>query len=118
MIAKVINVDGMIQEVSPANGKSFTLEELQHYVGGYVQVLPMPGTGQSIMVVDEEGKIKHKRMNSIATKLWRDGIDSSGSGGVRLSEFLGTPATVIDMRAAGMDYIAGQVLLCHTDQIE
>ena len=42
-----------ISEIEPANGHDFTLEELQQYVGGLIEIVEMPTPGQ-IMVVNEE----------------------------------------------------------------
>jgi hypothetical protein len=114
MIAKVIKPDGTIQEVVPANGKTFTLDELQHHVGGYIEILRMPGTGKAMMIVNEEGKLKSLPYNDVATKLWREGMEHhTGSGGVRLSDF----NRISDTFPQG-DWIVGQVLLCHDDQLE
>ncbi len=51
--------NGTIRHVAPENGKTFTLEELQQHVGGYVEVLPAKHLTEGCMVlVDEEGSIK------------------------------------------------------------
>lgn len=39
------------------------LEDLQRMVGGYIEVVPLPGTGDIIMVCNEEGKLRHMRYN-------------------------------------------------------
>jgi hypothetical protein len=114
MIAKVIKPDGTIQEVVPASGTTFSYEELrQHVGGGYIEILRMPGTGKAMMVIDEEGKIKQQPYNDVATKLWREGMEHVGSGGTRLSDF----DRISDKYPQG-DWIVGQVLLCHDDQLE
>ena len=38
-MAKLLNTDGTAFEISPANGKNFTLAEAQALVGGYVELL-------------------------------------------------------------------------------
>ena len=66
-MAKLFKVDGTIQDVKPANGKSFTLEELQKMVGGLIQVVPVFRT--KLIVVDEEGRMKNYKHNVIASML-------------------------------------------------
>jgi len=49
--------------------KKPTLEELQTFVGGLIQVV-YADDGKTQSVMDEEGKIKGKRINLEATNLW------------------------------------------------
>lgn len=51
--------------ITPANGTNFTLEELQGFVGGYIQIISL-GNGK-VMVINEEGKINHLQKNAHAT---------------------------------------------------
>lgn len=53
-MAVLIPVQGEKQEVLPANGKCFTLEELQALVGGYIEYLYLPDG--RVLVINEEGK--------------------------------------------------------------
>ena len=46
-----------------------TLEALQNLVGGYIEVLPLKDN--LVMIVDEEGKIKDKKYNELATTILR-----------------------------------------------
>jgi hypothetical protein len=55
----------------PADGESFKLEELQTLVGGYIE-LARTRNGQP-MFVDEEGKLKGKPHNQVATALYLHG---------------------------------------------
>ena len=68
----IINTNGEIQDVEPANKKLFTLEELQKAVGGYIQILQIT-TGEhagKLMIVDEEGKFKtDAQVNHEASKI-------------------------------------------------
>lgn len=65
-MAKLICADGTTRIVRPANGRKFTLQELQGYVGGYIELMPgMPFQ----LVLDEEGLLKEKPYNVIATML-------------------------------------------------
>jgi len=64
-VAQLIKVDGTTSEVLPKNGKTFTAEEYQSYVGGYFEQLRLPDG--SYLIMDEDGKIKRKRCNPMAT---------------------------------------------------
>jgi hypothetical protein len=66
-MAKLFKVDGTIEDVKPANGTDFTLEELQKMVGGLIQVVPVFRT--KLIVVDEEGRMKKYKHNVIASML-------------------------------------------------
>lgn len=57
-----------ISEIEPANGHDFTLEELQRYVGGLIEIVEMPTPGQ-IMVVNEEFLYNGSSINPIATAM-------------------------------------------------
>lgn len=52
-IATLYRTDGTITEVSPKDGKTFTLKELQHYVDGYFR--PLYGGNGMVAVVNEDG---------------------------------------------------------------
>lgn len=58
-MATLYKADGTIQTLSPAQGKTFALAELQTYVGGDIEAVRLrgPGMGQdSVLVVNEEGR--------------------------------------------------------------
>lgn len=76
--------------VSPAKGKYFTLKELQSYVGGYIETLPV-ATSQ-LMVVNEEGKLLNLPTNKRATE--------------------------IAIENCVIDVIVGDVLICLTNEIQ
>lgn len=57
-----------ISEIEPANGTDFSLEELQQYVGGLIEIVEMPTPGQ-IMVVNEEFLYNGSNPNPIATAM-------------------------------------------------
>ena len=69
-MAKLIKTDGTITEVKPNNGKTFSLKELQKFVGGLVEIVPLP-SGKEICV-NEEGKLIDLPKNEEATKIWRE----------------------------------------------
>ena len=68
-MAQYIKTDGTITEISPKKGLTFSLQELQSYVGGYIEVVSL---GKKIMVIDEEGKLKEKPINTFATKKFKE----------------------------------------------
>jgi len=68
-MAILIKPDGTETKVTPANGKTFTLKELQKHVGGYVEHIRLsPG---QIMLVDEDGRSALLADNPKATALCR-----------------------------------------------
>lgn len=69
-MAKLIKIDGTIQEIKPKNGKSFSLEEMQDFVGGLVQIFALPSGKE--FIVNEEGKINDLPENEMATKIWKE----------------------------------------------
>ena len=69
-MAKIIKPDGTEVELLPADGKKFTLKELQTAVGGYIEMVPQ-SLHKGHVYCDEEGRIKDppKRTNVKATSL-------------------------------------------------
>lgn len=59
-----------VETVFPQNGKVFTLEELQKFVGGYIEALHLQD-GQ-IMFLNEDGKSMGLPYNLIADQLAHD----------------------------------------------
>ncbi|HTF68654.1 MAG TPA: DUF3846 domain-containing protein [Edaphobacter sp.] len=70
-MATLYREDGTTDDVLPANGINFTLEEMQTLVGGYIQ-LCRTLDNKLIMVVDEDGKVKGegKPINIAATSAY------------------------------------------------
>ena len=72
-VHKLLKPDGSVEDYPPA-GKTYTLEELQKAVGGYIEIVH-PGDGRYLMVVNEEGKLHGLPPNPRATALYeRDHI--------------------------------------------
>lgn len=70
-MAMLIKSNGeIIENIKPDNGKKFSLKELQTYIGGYIELLS--SNDHQYMVIDEEGKIKDKEYNEIATVIMED----------------------------------------------
>lgn len=91
-MAILIKASGEPNRMSPRNGKKFELEEAQSLVGGYIQIISIGN--DEVMVFDEEGKIKEKKENRIATWIARD----------KKAIFL-------------CDYIVGDVIICKDNEI-
>jgi hypothetical protein len=64
-MALFIPVECDSREVLPANGKDFTLEELQALVGGWIEYLYLPDG--RILVINEEGKMMAMKYNCSAS---------------------------------------------------
>lgn len=68
MDAIIYYEDGREESVIPRNRKYFTLFEMQQYVNGLIQILPL---GEKLMVCNEEGKINGScQPNWKATDEW------------------------------------------------
>lgn len=64
----IIKTDGSVTPVTPNNPrKGYTLEEAQKIVGGYVEVVPVPGHPRRIFIVNEEGLVHGLPLNAVAT---------------------------------------------------
>lgn len=70
-MATLFRTNGIQEEVLPTTGRAFTLAELQTLVGGYIEIV-YTHDGK-VMVVDEEGKLKGKALNYVATTHYRFG---------------------------------------------
>jgi hypothetical protein len=63
-MATLITTTGEVREVQPTNAKTFSLEELQAFVGGYIEEVRLNG---QIMFVNEEGLLDGLKANRIAS---------------------------------------------------
>lgn len=92
-MALLLKTDGPPVFVVPENGTDFSLSELQGFVGGYIKIRPLLGIHSgSILVLNEEGKLRGLPFNRTATFLYQV------SYGVN-------------------DFIVGDVLLCESNQV-
>lgn len=66
-MAKWIKANGETIEVNPKNGTDYSLEELQGFVGGYIEIVRMDD--EHFMVVNEEGKVYGLPINMTASML-------------------------------------------------
>ena len=66
-MARLITTDGITKEVKPISGTKFSLKELQNYVGGFIQMLPLPD--KSMAFCNEEGLLHNLPQNVEATSV-------------------------------------------------
>lgn len=85
-MAKWIKANGEVCDVTPRNGKDFSLDELQAFVHGYIELVYLGN--DMVMVVNEEGKLLGLPRNTKATQMYP------------------------------LDIIVGDVLVCHSNQID
>jgi Domain of unknown function (DUF3846) len=72
-MATLYKTDGTTREVSSRNGRKYTLEELQEYVGGPIEWLEIRA---GKLIVNQEGKLMGLPFNLRATAL--SGHDIAG----------------------------------------
>ena len=87
-MALLVKADGSLSVVVPI-GREFTLEELQGFVGGYIELLKIRGGVDGygdfeMMFVNEEGKLRGLPPNLIATALYVYGAHDAVVGDVLL----------------------------------
>jgi hypothetical protein len=59
--------NGEVEEIKPSNGKTFSLQELQGFVQGYIEIV---GVGNKYLILNEEGKLNGLDMNRKATEIF------------------------------------------------
>lgn len=65
-MAHLIQPNGDVTEVFPNDGETFTLAELQGYVGGKIETVPTPKRGQTLLVNEDGIRLGFER-NQTAT---------------------------------------------------
>lgn len=68
-MSKLIKTNGEEIEISPENGTDFSLEELQNYVDGYIEIVNLRSEN-NIMIVNEEGAINGMPVNPKASMIY------------------------------------------------
>ena len=92
--ALLYSADLSVKRIKPANGRYFTLEEMQRVVGGRIEIIPLDREGleDRLLVIHEEGKLISLPLNIFATLEW--------------------------IRYYGeTDYVSGDAIICHPDLI-
>lgn len=80
---------GRAKNVLPKDGKTFSLDELQKFVDGYIEILFI---GNKAVVVNDDGWQRNLPVNQVATKMYRNN--------------------------GGASAIVGNVLVCDKNMIE
>lgn len=62
-----IKTDGTMQKVTPKNGEYFVLEELQAYVGGYIELVCI--SDDIWMYCNEEGRLEDLPVNHLVSPI-------------------------------------------------
>lgn len=62
-MAEIIKANGEVIPTTPKNGKTFSLEEMQGIVGGYIEIVHLK---DGYMVVNEEGLLMGLPINELA----------------------------------------------------
>lgn len=88
----LITPEASVTPLVPANGRDFTLEELQKSVGGCIEILDL--TEKSIMVVNEDGK------------------------GRLYPNMMATVIAKASNAILPWDYIAGNAVMCASDMVK
>jgi hypothetical protein len=68
-MATFFKTDGTAHTIHPANGSKFTLEELQKFVGGYIEKIPLSDFG-SPAFCNEDGRLLKLPVNTVASKMY------------------------------------------------
>ena len=68
-MARLYKTNGEIIEMKPENGSDFSLEELKCVTDGLLELVYLDS--ETMMVVDEEGKLKGLPYNENATDVFR-----------------------------------------------
>lgn len=90
-MGRLIKTDGSEEQVTPRDGKAFSLDELQTFVGGAIELIVLMN-GED-MYINEDGKMLDLPMNQRAT-------------------LMGRAAGIADW-----DYILGNVIIISGDEI-
>lgn len=88
----LITPEASVTPLVPANGRDFTLEELQRSVGGCIEILDL--TPKTIMIVNEDGK------------------------GRLYPNMMATVIAKASNAILPRDYIAGNAVMCASDMVK
>lgn len=119
----IIRPDGTVEERAPANGHTWTLEEIYALLSeggaptGYIEIVPVRD-GKRILLVNEDGKRYRLPRNTLATAL------------VRFASLSEIVQFIAEVKKKGMhvhidpevlrtqDYIAGTAIVCTFADLE
>ena len=84
-----IKSNGEEVHVNPSNGSNFSLDELQSYVGGYIEIISI---GNQSLILNEEGKRNDLKVNEKATTMFKN-------------------------QYGNVDFVVGDVLVCPSEMV-
>lgn len=87
LIATIISPNGEVDSVSLPEDEEARLHQLQDLVGGYIEVVALPG--ERHMVINENGKDGPHTINQAATAIAHE------AQAIMLSDYIAGPAIVI-----------------------
>ena len=88
----IVYPSGYTEDLADPGEDGYSLGELQEIVGGYIEIVQ--ATNGRIAVLDEEGKLKDKELNALATQM-------AGENNLRPG-----------------DYLVGTVLFCQPEHVK
>lgn len=88
----IVHPDGRTEPAAPADGRYFSLEEMQRIVGGDIEIAAQDD--RMVMIVNETGLLDHLPANPTATRIWRG------------------------LHPGIADVVVGTVLFCQQSQLE
>jgi hypothetical protein len=68
-MGQIIRPNGSREQITPADGKEFSLKEMQEVVGGYIELVTLV-PGELFMFVNEDGHALGLPLNLKATHLY------------------------------------------------
>lgn len=116
-MALLIKATGETLKIEPQNGRDFKLDQLYTLLNcRWIDTIAL-SDGQ-VMIIDDEGKFNEQHdVNVTATLLFREGRMNYHELRAYMKELEEKGTIVIDARdVAGDDYIAGDVIVCRTDE--
>jgi hypothetical protein len=118
-MALLIKSTGETVNVLPENGKDFQLEELYRLLSCLcIDTLPL--ADGRVMIIDDEGKLSpDHEVNLEVTLLFREGRMNYHQLRDYMKSLEKSGVPIVDARLVkGEDYIAGDVLVCDSGELE
>lgn len=107
-MAYLIKTDGTVTEVHPANGTNFSLEELQKFVGGHIELVRNFQRGHIAITDAHSEKVVAEMVLGENSDMW---INEEG----KLEELAINPIATMLYAYGRQDAIVGDVLIAHTE---
>lgn len=81
-MAKIVKPNGAVESRETGDPDGFALEEVQKMVGGYIELVQLQTPVKfsddpqeyTMMVLNEEGKLRGLPFNAVATGIWQDSM--------------------------------------------